>query len=178
MKPQKGFDYLLTALPLLEGEGLRDIWVLMVGDGPMRAYLERRAVEIGCGEKVKFLGVRRDVPQLLRAMDLFAFPSLWEGFGTSLVEAMAAEVPIVASDLPCVREIIPDERYGQLVPPQDGEALARGILQVWRSGEMRETRVGAAKERAFQFFSLAQVVEEYQRLFQEVLSRKFAEGFA
>lgn len=176
MKPQKGFAYLLETLPLLESGGLRDYGVMVVGDGPARADLERKAREGRCGEKVAFLGARRDVPQLLQAMDLFAFPSLWEGFGTSLVEAMAGEVPVVASDLPSVREIIPDERYGLLVPPQDVNALARAILESWRDGAFRQSRVAAAKERAFQYFSLSKVTEAYEGLFQELLARKMTEG--
>jgi glycosyltransferase involved in cell wall biosynthesis len=176
MKPQKGFEYLLKALPLLEEEGLRDYRVMMVGDGPVRPILERQADELGCKDKVKFLGFRRDVPQLLRAMDLFAFPSLWEGFGTALVEAMVAEVPIVASDLPCVREIIPDERYGLLTPPRNPEALAAGILRIWRDAETKASLKTTAKDRAVQFFSLGRVVETYQGLFQEILAEKKVGG--
>jgi len=176
MKAQKGFGNLLSALPLLEEKGLRNYWVMMVGDGDLRVGLERQALQSGCEEKVKFLGVRRDIPQLLRAMDVFVFPSLWEGFGTALLEAMAAQVPIVASDLPCVREIIPDERYGSLVPPGEVGALAEAILGIWRNGKPWETRVIAAKDRAIQDFSLARVVSTYQDLYQEILSRKAPDG--
>jgi glycosyltransferase involved in cell wall biosynthesis len=109
-------------------------------------------------------------------MDVFVFPSLWEGFGTALLEAMAAQVPIVASDLPCVREIIPDERYGSLVPPGEVGALAEAILGIWRNGKPWETRVIAAKDRAIQDFSLARVVSTYQDLYQEILSRKVPDG--
>ena len=175
MKAQKGYSFLLQALPLLKEGGLSNFWVIMVGEGEARSSLEREARDLGCGEKVHFLGMRRDVPFLLRGMDVFAFPSLWEGFGTSLVEAMAAEVPAIASDLPCVREIIPDERYGLLVPPRDVQALAEGILEFRGDGKLRESVVEAAKDRAFQSFSLGKVVSAYQDLFREVLARKGTE---
>ena len=178
MKPQKGYGYLLRALPSLEKGGLSDYWVLLVGDGKARSKLEQEAREMGCEEKVRFLGMRRDIPHLLRAMDLFAFPSLWEGFGTSLVEAMAAGIPVVASDLPCVREIIPDERYGFLVPAKDAEALAASILKVWKDGPGWVSRTRAAKDRAFESFSLTKVVKSYQDLFCEILARKSGEGAA
>ncbi|MDH7500942.1 MAG: glycosyltransferase [candidate division NC10 bacterium] len=176
MKPQKGFSYLLRSLPLLERGGLKDSGLMMVGDGPARAELEREAREVGWGAKAAFLGTRRDIPQLLPAMDLFAFPSLWEGFGTSLVEAMAAGVPVVASDLPCVREILPDPHYGLLVPPGDVQALAGAILQTWRDRALRESRAEAARERAFQCFSLNQVKEAYEGLFEKLLAQKAAGG--
>ena len=176
MKAQKGFGNLLRALPLLEEKGLCNYWVMMVGDGELRVNLERQAIQMGCEGKVKFLGIRRDVPQLLRAMDVFVFPSLWEGFGTALLEAMAAEVPIVASDLPCVREIIPDERYGFLVPPGDPGALAQAILTIWKDGKPGETRVVEAKDRAIREFSLDRVTSSYQGLYQEILSQKALVG--
>ena len=178
MKPQKGYGYLLRALPMLEKGGLSDYSVLLIGDGKIRGDLEQEARSIGREEKVKFLGMRRDIPGLLRAMDLFAFPSLWEGFGTSLVEAMAAGIPIVASDLPCVREIIPDERYGLLVPARSADALAAAILQVWKGGTMGEARRRAAQDRALECFSLVRVVRSYQDLFREILVRKSREGIA
>jgi glycosyltransferase involved in cell wall biosynthesis len=178
MKPQKGYGTLLQALPLLEKGGLSDYSVLLVGDGKIRGDLEQEARSIGREEKVKFLGIRRDIPRLLRAMDLFAFPSLWEGFGTSLVEAMAAGIPIVASDLPCVREIIPDERYGLLVPARSADALAAAILQVWKGGTLGEARTRAAQDRALERFSLVRVVKSYQDLFREILVRKSREGIA
>ena len=178
MKAQKGYGYLLRALPWLEKAGLSDYWVLLVGDGKARADLEQEAREMGCAEKVRFLGMRRDIPRLLRSLDVFAFPSLWEGFGTSLVEAMAAEIPVVASDLPCVREIIPDERYGFLVPAEDARALAERMMEVWKYGAEGKSRVLAARDRAFESFSLTRVVKSYQDLFHEIMARKSREGTA
>jgi glycosyltransferase involved in cell wall biosynthesis len=178
MKPQKGYGILLQALPLLERKGLSDYRVLLAGDGEGLADLKREAKASGCAEKVRFLGMRRDIPGLLQVMDVFAFPSLWEGFGTSLVEAMAAGTPVVASDLPCVREILPDERYGSLVPVRDPEALAAGLLEVWRDGALREARSMAARDRAFEHFSLEKVVKSYQDLYEEILTRKSQGGAA
>jgi glycosyltransferase involved in cell wall biosynthesis len=178
LKPQKGYGTLLQALPLLEKGGLSDYSVLLAGDGKSRADLERESRAMGCGEKVKFLGMRRDIPRLLRAMDVFAFPSLWEGFGTAVVEAMAAGIPVVASDLPCVREILPDEGYGLLVPANDPGALAAGLLSVWKDGTRREVTTRAAKERAWESFSLVKVVRRYQDLYREILDRKSGKGIA
>jgi len=172
MKRQKGFEHLLRALPHLEEGGLRDYQLLMVGEGPLRPSLERQVQEMGLGQRVKFLGLRRDVPELLRAMDLFVFPSLWEGFGTALVEAMLAEVPVVASDLPCIREIIPDEDFGWLVPPGDEEALAQGILRALQDSERAADRIASARERAREHFSLHKVVATYQQMFGELLAFK------
>jgi len=91
---------------------------------------------------------------------------------------MAAGIPVVASDLPCVREIIPDERYGFLVPAKDAEALAARMLEVWKHGAEGKSRVLTARNRAFESFSLTRVVKSYQDLFHEIMARKSREGTA
>jgi glycosyltransferase involved in cell wall biosynthesis len=105
--------------------------LLIVGrEGFATASLERRREELGLGAHVHFLGVRSDVPEILAAADVFAFPSLYEGLGGSVLEAMGLALPVVASDLPALREVVENGRSAYLVPPADPAALAGRIAQL------------------------------------------------
>lgn len=104
--------------------------LLVVGDGPERHDLETAFATAGLTGNIRLLGTRSDVPDLLGLADVFVFPTLREGFGLVAVEAMAAGVPIVASDLPALRAIIDHGRSGLLVPPDDDESLAAAVVRI------------------------------------------------
>ena len=130
--PQKAHDVLLRALSqgLLENPNLR---MLLVGDDPFgdhRARAEAVAKDLKLGDRVRFLGIRRDVPRILAASDLFAMSSLWEGLGLVFLEAMAARLPIVASRVSAVPEVVPHGTAGLLVPPSDPTAMARAFISI------------------------------------------------
>lgn len=96
--PQKNHAFLLDVAAEVRRRG-RDVHFLLIGDGPLRGEMEQKAVQMGLGGAVHFAGIRRDVPRLMKgAMDLFLFPSLWEGLGIVVVEAQSAGVPCVISD--------------------------------------------------------------------------------
>lgn len=128
-EPQKGLDVLLQALPQVRSQ-VPDLRVLVAGrEGRATAALARLVAGARLGDVVTFLGVRDDVPDLLAAADVFAFPSRWEGAGGALLEAMALECPVVASGLPTLREVI-DPSTARLVRPGDAGDLARGLVEV------------------------------------------------
>jgi glycosyltransferase involved in cell wall biosynthesis len=170
LHPQKGQKYLLEAVSILKNEfpGLR---LLFAGDGILKNELETYAKTLGIKENVLFLGVRSDIPELLSAMDVFVFPSLWEGLGNALIEAMAAGKPVVASDIAPVREIINSKAAGILVPPEGSKALSKAIKLLLQDRALREIMGKAARERA-NLFSINSAVEAYGRLFEEILLRK------
>ena len=95
----------------------------MVGEGTLHADLEQLAKHLGISEQVKFLGARRDIPALLKQANLFVFPSLWEGLGIAVLEAAMAKVPIVATAVDGILDIIEDNQTGYLVEPGDSEDL-------------------------------------------------------
>jgi len=119
---QKGHTYLLKAAADVPGT----IFVF-VGDGPEKANLENQARELSLADRVIFLGKRYDIPELLNGCDIFVLPSLYEGLPLSIMEAMAAGKPVVASDIGGVNELIRDGETGYLVPAGDTQALARSI---------------------------------------------------
>lgn len=129
---QKGQVFLIEAFARLAAKRPDAILVIAGRDGNATADLRSRAQELGVSDRVAFLGHRGDVADLMAAADVFVFPSLWEGLGGVLIEALALELPIITSDLPATREVIGDDgTSGIVVPPGDADALAlelEGVL--------------------------------------------------
>jgi glycosyltransferase involved in cell wall biosynthesis len=124
---QKGLDVLVQAMPSVLSS-IPDARLVVAGrDGNRTAQLLEQVRQLGLDDVVRFLGARQDVPDLLCATDVFVAPSRWEGLGGSVLEAMALEAPIVASDIPPIREAV-GEGTAVLVRPGDSEALATGIV--------------------------------------------------
>jgi glycosyltransferase involved in cell wall biosynthesis len=124
---QKGQRFLFEAMSVLAASRPRAV-LLVAGRGGAEAdHLRRMAARPPLDRVVRFLGHRRDVPEILAAADVFAFPSLREGLGCSVLEAMALGLPIVASDLEPIREVVEDGRCAVLVPPRTPGALASAI---------------------------------------------------
>ncbi len=165
LSEQKGQRYLLEAMPtvLEEFPGAR---LLICGEGHLRGELERRAA--GLGGRVAFLGVRDDVPALTARAEVFVFPSLWEGQGNALLEAMAVAAPIVATDIPSTRETL-REGEGLIVPPADSRSLAAALLRVLRDRDFAERLGEAASRRALDYD-----IDKTTRDLEDVYDRVFA----
>ena len=131
LEEQKGQKYLIDAAGRLSRDG-RKVTLLIVGSGREEDRLRDQAVREGIGDAVLFLGTRRDLPELFRAMDLFAFPSLWEGFPIALLSAMAAGLPVIVTPVGGVPEVVEDGINGLVVPAGDPVALAEAI---WKAHE-------------------------------------------
>jgi L-malate glycosyltransferase len=131
MAHHKGQCHLVDAMPAILAER-PDARTVVVGHGELRESLEARARGLGLGSRLVFAGFQPpdEIPSFLKAADVFAFPSVEEGLGSSLLDAMAAGVPIVASRAGGIPEIIRDDETGVLVEPGDPGALARGILRL------------------------------------------------
>ncbi|MBI4581102.1 MAG: glycosyltransferase [Planctomycetes bacterium] len=125
LDPVKGFEEMLAACAQLKGR--HHFKLIMVGDGPYRATVERLAAEHGLGAHVRLVGQRQDVPGLLKAADLFLFCSRTEGLPNSLLEAMAAGLPVVATKVPGCRDVVRHLETGLLVEPGSVDQIARGI---------------------------------------------------
>lgn len=138
----KGYGVLLEALA-----GLSDIELLLVGDGPDRKALEARAADLGVADRVTFAGYRApaEVATMLGTADVFVLPSFAEGVPVSLMEAMAAGVPVVATQVGGVSELVTDGESGHVVPPGDADALRTAIASL--ADPLVRTRMGAAGRR-------------------------------
>ncbi len=152
---------LIRAVALLRDQGVAvELW--LIGEGSLRPQLQALIAELDLTESVQLLGSRRDIPELLSQLDLFVFSARPdEGFGIALAEAMAAGVPIVATDVGACREVLDGGRCGLLVDPGNPAALADGIRQVLAEPQAARQRAAAARERALSLFSVAAMAEAY-----------------
>jgi len=162
---QKGHSALLRAAAQVP-----DAVFVLAGEGPERAPLEAQAAALGIADRVRFLGFRPDVPELLGACDVFALPSLYEGTSLALLEAMAAGRAIVSSAIPGTDELIDDGRSGLLVAPGDADALAAALRRLLGDAALRTTLAGRAREAAMRDFSPATMVGRVSRLYEQVLA--------
>lgn len=148
--PIKGLTHLVAALP----EILRrcpQAHLAVAGDGPERSALAAQAGALGVADRVCFLGFREDVPAVVGALDLFVLPSLNEGLGKVLVTAMALGVPVLATKVGGVPEVVEDGRQGLLVPPADPAALAKAAITLLEDRAAAAARGAAGRIRAERF---------------------------
>ena len=165
---QKGHRYLIEAIAGMASRRRRLRLLIAGRDGHMSGELSRLVTQLGLEDRVRFLGHRSDAPEILSAADIFAFPSLYEGLGGALIEAMALGLPIVASDLEAVREVVEPEGNAALVPIRAPEALARAIDQLL-DDRTRATSFGRRsrvifEERFTLERSVASMIALYRRL--------------
>jgi len=130
LERHKDHETLFKALPFIL-RARPEFQLRLVGDGSIRSQLEDLALNLGIQKAVEFLGTRRDVPEQLSQADVFIFSTTpQEGLGSVLLEALAAGLPIVASDVPACRELLADGRFGALTPPREPQLLAEAVLRV------------------------------------------------
>lgn len=164
LEKQKGHGTLLAAVPMILA-GIPDLQVLLVGDGRLRAELEQQARELGIEQVVHFLGTRRDLPQLYRAMDVFILPSLWEGLPLVLLKAMAAGLPVIATRVSGVEEVISDGVNGRLVPAGQAEALAQAVLDLQAQPHLWPQWGQAARQTIAAGYSIEAMLSKLQELY-------------
>lgn len=172
--PQKGQMHLMRAFAAVLQEIPEAILILAGRPGPSTESLVQFSRAHQMGSSVRFLGMRDDVPDLLAASDLFVFPSLYEGLGGAVLEAMALEVPIVAFDIPPVRESTAG--CALLVPPQDEGALGDAMMRVLEDRELADRMAKEGRERFESTFSLARYVEGMASLYRATAQRPAGSG--
>jgi len=144
--------------------------LIIAGDGSLLEAARQRAARLGIANRVHFLGVRAGVPELLAASDVFALASDWEGSPLSVMEAMAAGLPVVATSVGGVPELVGDGATGILAPPGDVGALA-GALESLARDPQRRREMGAAGRECSKRFDVSAMVAAYAALFEEVARR-------
>jgi len=146
--------------------------LLMVGDGPDLAEAQRLSRALGVADEVDFLGEQDQVVPLLSASDVFLLPSAQESFGLAALEAMACDVPVVASGVGGLPEVIDDGRTGFLHDPNDLDGMARSALQLLTDEPLHARMAAAARQAARQRFCDERIVPIYEAYYEEILSRQ------
>ena len=162
---QKGYDVLVEALAELPGAS-----AVIVGEGPLRATLEARAAELGVAERLRLPGWSDDARGFLPTFDVFVLPSRYEGFPLSIIEAMLAGLPVVASGVGSVAEAVEDGETGLVVPPDDPAALAAALRRLLADPVLRRRLGDAGRARAESEFTARAMAARYERLYDEIVA--------
>ena len=166
LSPQKDPRTLLAAAALVIRQ-VPDAYCVIVGDGPLRGELEHLAHEFGAGSRVLFTGIRRDIPALLSAFDVFVLSSLWEGLPRVIPQAMAASLPIVASGVDGVAEVLEDGVSGLLVPPRTVHNMADRIICLLTDRDLAQNLAKNAGARLHEF-DLRLMIAQLEALYDEL----------
>jgi glycosyltransferase involved in cell wall biosynthesis len=161
-----------TLLQALAGLGDLDWQLELVGDGPLRGQIEELVRNLGLTARVTFLGFRRDVPERLATAQVFLLISKWEGFPRSILEAMRAGLPVVASDVGGVRESVLEGTTGFVIPRGDTARLRECLRQLIASPQLRAGMGAAGRARYEEMFTFDRLVERTTKVYKSVLERR------
>lgn len=168
----KGHRYFLEAFRGIAGE-FPQAAALFVGDGSCRTALEQQAASLGLSERIHFLGIRKDVKDLLNCMDVFVLPSIaGEGLPNVILEAMACGKPIIASIVGGTPEAVRDQENGVLVPPRDVPALQRALRDLLRKPQLIRIFGEESRRIAEREFSLEKQIAAFEDLYSKLIKRK------
>jgi len=169
LAPIKGIANLIQAIAGLRAD-FPDVRLEIAGAGPARPSLETQARELGLNDVVNFLDWQVDLPSVMAGWDVFVAPSLEEAFGISTLEAMAAGLPVVASSVGGLSELVEDGRTGWLVPPAKPEALAARLRELLLNPQQRHAFGRAGRARARTHFSAEKMVAAISGIYDELLT--------
>jgi glycosyltransferase involved in cell wall biosynthesis len=166
--PIKGYKYLISAAKKIVEEFDKTVFVI-VGDGYLKLELEKYAEAIGVRKNIIFTGWRSDSSDILYLFDIFVLPSLNEGMGRVIIEAMALGKPVVASSVGGILDLIEDGGNGILVPPRDSDALGKAILQLIRNKDLAEALGNNGKTMVYPEFDISVMLKKIEGLYESLL---------
>jgi glycosyltransferase involved in cell wall biosynthesis len=167
----KGVEFFLDAAIVLAGR-FPDVCFLVVGDGGIKKELEEQACRLGLGQRIVFTGFRSDVPELLSEVAISVLPSLSEGTSNTLLESMAAGIPVIATRVGGNPEVIEDGVSGLLVTPRDSAALAGAMGRLLDDGDLALRLGQAGMQRVSELFSIDGSVHQTEHLYQRLVEAK------
>jgi len=171
LRPKKGHQYLIEAMGNI-AKNFKDVKCLIVGGGPLRKELEKQVESLNLEKAVIFCGTRDDVPHLLKAADIFVLPSLTEGLPLVTAEAMAAGLPVVATDVGGTGEVVQDGVTGLLVPSKDVKALTEAV-EVLLNDPLKMKQLGqAGYQLSHKDFAAEVMVQKIEQLYAEFLEMR------
>ena len=172
LTPAKNHALLFDAIETVcrSGEG-KNLVVLVVGEGELEATLRKDAVRLGIADHIRFLGMRRDIPLILKALDLLVIPSTREGLPIVLLESMKARLPVIATRVGGVPDVIEHERSGILIDTESS-VLARSIVRLRSDASLRERLGAGAEASVLERFDVRHAADSYSRLYRSLIFQK------
>lgn len=168
LEARKGHEFLLEAAALLKADGV-NLSYQIAGAGPLRQQLELQAAHLGLQEEVQFLGFVDNISKFLADIDILVMPSLYEGLGVAVLEAMAAGKPVIASRVGGLTESVADGITGILVPPANATALAQAIAKLVHARSLAREMGHQGRERIERHFTLEQMAAANEAYYYELL---------
>jgi glycosyltransferase involved in cell wall biosynthesis len=169
---RKGLIDLVTAWRTV-AEAVPNGWLVITGTG---ADEQQARQALGDAPRVRWLGYRSDVPQILRSLDVLVVPSHWEGFGFVAAEGMVSGVPVVAANASSLAEIVEDGVSGRLVPPRDPRALASALIAIAGDRDERDRLASGGRTRVVSAFGVEQMVDSYEQVLERTISARTAQN--
>lgn len=166
--PDKGQQWLIQALPALRKQ-FPNCRLLLAGEGPSRAALEESARSLGVNDAVIFAGFVKEIESVYAALDLFLFPSMFEGLGTSLLAAMSYGIPSIAFDRCAFGEIVKSEKSGLLIEASNVKAIQQAASRLLGDASFAKIIGSAGRERIIEKFSADEMVNKMLRVYEETL---------
>lgn len=170
LSEEKGLFYLIEAIGILSARGI-DAKLAVIGEGPERQRLEELASRRGISERVLLAGYRTDAHNYIKSFDVFVIPSLSEGLPITLLEAMQAEVPIVATRVGGIPGVLENGRLGALAAPGSPEGLADAIARVMKAQNEAKEKARAARKTALEKYSSSRMAKDYIEIYERVLEK-------
>ncbi|MFC1598719.1 glycosyltransferase [Patescibacteria group bacterium] len=170
LEEQKGHQYLIAALPLIL-KNYPSFKLHLIGAGSLADKINRQVKDLNLTDNVKFYGQRMDVSELLPQMDLFILPSIWEGLGIVLLEAQAVGLPVLASNIPAVNEVVKHEQTGLLFEPKNSQAIYEQVKHLIADQKLAENLVNKASLQIKNDFGLDTMVQNYANLYLDLINK-------
>lgn len=147
---------------------IKNVSLLICGQGPLQEHLKANVKFFDLEKRVKFLGFRKDLASLMVSADLFVLPSLFEGLGRVLLECMAFGLPVVATEISAIPEVL--GQTGWLCPPGDAKALSKSIQQALNEKSLWPGKIEDMKQRLEENFSFAKMIEAHKQIYQSLIN--------
>ncbi len=171
LSPVKGIDYMIDAANMIIRE--RDnVAFIVIGDGPHKDILTRKVKELGISGRFKFIEAQPDTRLFLRIMDIFLLPSVQEGLGLSIMEAMASGKPVVATNVGGIYTLIKDEKTGLLIPPRSPQSLRNAIIRLLDDEKLSGVLSRNAKEFVWANFKIEDMAEKTLAVYKKVVFKE------
>jgi glycosyltransferase involved in cell wall biosynthesis len=171
LEDHKGHRYLIEAANILK-EKTRKVKIVVVGEGSLRMELTTQAQTLNVKDLVYFMGFRADIPRILASLDLFVLSSHLEGLGSSIMDAMACRLPVVATRTGGIPELVKNGETGLLVPPRNPEALAEAILTLYRDKRQAARLAQAGYDFVHARFSAEAMAEKTLAVYDKIAAAK------
>ena len=171
MSKQKGLKYLVKAAKEIVAK-YPQIKFVLIGDGPLREGLEQQVAELGLKDNFIFPGYQKDIPNHLKALDVFILPSLWEGFSIALIEALALGLPIITTDVGGNGELVKHNSTGLLIPSENPRAIKEAVFKMYRDKELRQKFAENGKAYYEKYCTVHTMVENYNELYLNLDQKK------